>query len=100
MKNVDELPLVLGQLTKFKCGGSICLGMNVSYVVVDGQSALHFMAKWARLACGEPLQMAPYFDPDIFRDKYISKILTHNVHKKFNLPLLLIGEENTLKQCE
>ncbi|RVW45845.1 Spermidine hydroxycinnamoyl transferase [Vitis vinifera] len=56
---IHELPLMLVQLTKFSCGG-ISLGTSISHAVADGQSALHFIDEWARLARGEPLG-TPHF---------------------------------------
>ncbi|KAL2939611.1 Spermidine hydroxycinnamoyl transferase [Bienertia sinuspersici] len=92
---IEELPLMLGQLTKFKCGG-ICLGVNISHVVADGQSALHFMSEWARLARGKPLQEAPYFDPEFFRA--YRTLSTCNIHTEISAPPLLIGQENNLEE--
>lgn len=97
-KPMDELPLMLGQLTQFKCGG-ICLGVNISHVVADGQSALHFMSEWARLARGEPLEMAPYFNPDIFRSQDLPKTsIGFDTHIEFKPPPLLIGANNNLEE--
>ncbi|XP_056693854.1 spermidine hydroxycinnamoyl transferase-like [Spinacia oleracea] len=98
-KPIDELPLVLGQLTKFRCGG-VCLGVNISHILADGQSALHFMAEWARLARGEPLQMAPYFNPDAFRSRQLpTKSLTPcDMHTELGTPPLLTGQENNLDE--
>ncbi|KAL2895676.1 Spermidine hydroxycinnamoyl transferase [Bienertia sinuspersici] len=95
---IDELPMMLGQLTKFKCGG-IALGVNISHVVADGQSALHFMSEWARLARGEPLEEAPYFNPNFFRAHYLPRTLSsYNVHIEIIPPPLLIGQENNLEE--
>ncbi|KAG6644134.1 spermidine hydroxycinnamoyl transferase [Carya illinoinensis] len=58
---IHDLPLLLVQLTKFKCGG-ISLGLRISHAVVDGTSALYFISEWARLARGEPLGAEPFLD--------------------------------------
>ncbi|KAK9671295.1 hypothetical protein RND81_12G019800 [Saponaria officinalis] len=97
-KPIEELPLVFGQLTVFRCGG-ICLGVTISHLFADGQSALHFMVEWARLARGEPLQTAPYIDHDILRAKQSSKAqIPPNQHSEFGPPPLLIGKENNLEE--
>jgi len=58
---IHDLPLLLVQLTKFQCGG-ISLSLTISHAIVDGQSALHFMSEWARIARGEPLGVVPFLD--------------------------------------
>jgi shikimate O-hydroxycinnamoyltransferase len=61
-----ELPIMLVQLTRFKCGG-ISLSLMISHAIADGPSALHFISEWARLARGEPLGTAPFFDRKLLR---------------------------------
>ncbi|CAJ1941809.1 unnamed protein product [Sphenostylis stenocarpa] len=86
-----ELPLLLVQLTKFKCGGiSICIA--ISHVVVDGQSAFLFTSEWARLARGEPLQTVPFLDKKVLRAGELPLVpLTKcRLHAEFDdLPSLL-----------
>ncbi|XP_074274275.1 spermidine hydroxycinnamoyl transferase-like [Silene latifolia] len=53
-KPIDDIPVLVVQVTRFECGG-ISFGMSVSHVVVDGRSAFHFTKEWARLARGEKL---------------------------------------------
>ncbi|XP_074319115.1 spermidine hydroxycinnamoyl transferase [Silene latifolia] len=99
-EKLEELPLVLGQLTVFRCGG-ICLGVTISHLVADGQSALHFMAEWARLARGEPLEATPYIDHGILRAQDSSMVQNQShcdQHSEFGLPPLLIGKENNLEE--
>ncbi|XP_021858544.1 spermidine hydroxycinnamoyl transferase-like [Spinacia oleracea] len=97
-KPIHELPLVSGQITKFRCGG-ICLGVNISHILADGQSALHFMSEWARLARDEPLEMAPYFNPNILRAQELPMTLApSNMHTEFITPPLLIGQQNNLDE--
>ena len=45
---IHEMPLLLVQLIKFKCGG-ISLGLLISHAVADGPSALHFFTEWSGL---------------------------------------------------
>ncbi|XP_065858450.1 spermidine hydroxycinnamoyl transferase [Euphorbia lathyris] len=94
---INELPLLLAQLTKFKCGG-ISLSLTISHAVVDGQSALHFISEWARIARGETLGKLPFLDRNILRagDPPVGKPLLD--HKEFDLPPLLLGESNNLDE--
>ncbi|CAL1404114.1 unnamed protein product [Linum trigynum] len=61
-----EWPLLLVQVTKFRCGG-IGLGFNISHAVVDGLSALHFFNEWARVARGKGIGMVPFLDRKVLR---------------------------------
>lgn len=63
---LEEIPLLLLQVTKFTCGG-LCIGLNISHVAADGQSALHFVSEWARICRGELLESAPYLDRKVLR---------------------------------
>ncbi|KAL9226889.1 hypothetical protein vseg_002650 [Gypsophila vaccaria] len=58
---IEELPLLSVQVTRFACGG-ICLGLQTSHVLTDGRCAFHFYKEWARLARGDPIEVAPYLD--------------------------------------
>ncbi|KAF5183128.1 Spermidine hydroxycinnamoyl transferase, partial [Thalictrum thalictroides] len=65
-KDISELPLLLVQLTRFKCGG-ISIGVAISHIAVDGKGALGFISSWANFARGEKkLVVEPYHDRTIF----------------------------------
>ncbi|CAL1367009.1 unnamed protein product [Linum trigynum] len=63
---IGEWPLLLVQVTKFRCGG-IGLGFSISHAVVDGLSALHFKNEWARVARGEGIGTVPFLDRGVLR---------------------------------
>ena len=65
---IYKRPVLLVQLTIFKCGG-VGLGIAISHVVADGLSTAHFLNEWARVARGEPLGLAPIHDRNIFIPK-------------------------------
>lgn len=93
---IHELPLVVVQLTKLKCGG-ICIGITLSHAVVDGPSALHFVFEWARLSRGEPLHTVPFLDRKILRagEPPLVPLTKCDVHTEFNdLPFLLGRTDN------
>ncbi|XP_047331730.1 spermidine hydroxycinnamoyl transferase-like [Impatiens glandulifera] len=58
---IEDLPQVLVQLTKFSCGG-VSLGLVLSHFLADGQSALHFISEWVRIARGEGPEYMPFLD--------------------------------------
>ncbi|CAJ1941812.1 unnamed protein product [Sphenostylis stenocarpa] len=96
---IHELPLVLVQLTRFKCGG-ICIGVTLSHAVVDGPSALHFMCEWARLARGDPLQTVPFLDRKVLRagEPPLVPLTKCHVHTEFDDPPLLLGQTENIEE--
>ncbi|PON35436.1 Transferase [Parasponia andersonii] len=63
---LQELPLCLLQLTKFKCG-NFSLSLAMSHVVADGLATANFTMEWARLARCEPLRTVPFLDKKAYR---------------------------------
>ena len=49
---IEELPLLLFQVTRFSCGG-VVIGVANCHTVVDGASAITFINSWASMARGE-----------------------------------------------
>ncbi|XP_073157598.1 spermidine hydroxycinnamoyl transferase-like [Henckelia pumila] len=92
---IEETPLVIVQLTKFKCGG-IALNFSISHAVADGQSALHFITEWANLARGDSLRNPPFLDRKLLRarDRPPSAQVPCFVHEQFDPPPLVIGHPN------
>ena len=90
---IHDLPLVLVQLTRFKCGG-VSIAITFSHAVVDGPSALHFMCEWARLASGEPMQTVPFHDRKVLRAREPPSVPTTecHAHTEFDEPPLLLGQ--------
>nr|AJW87634.1 rosmarinic acid synthase [Prunella vulgaris] len=61
-KGISSYPLMLFQITRFKCGG-VGLGVANEHHLSDGVSALHFINTWCHLARGVPAPSpAPVFD--------------------------------------
>ncbi|KAM6551518.1 hypothetical protein CsatB_001326 [Cannabis sativa] len=86
---IHELPILLVQLTKFRCGG-LCLSFTSSHIITDGLSAANFMTEWARIAQGLPLQNIPILDKKAFRVGESAVIPRFDHSKDFcNMPFLL-----------
>ncbi|XP_068660186.1 hydroxycinnamoyltransferase-like [Aristolochia californica] len=69
--DVSYFPLVMVQVTRFKCGGVI-VGTGLHHFAVDGSSALHFVNHWAdiaRLGSAE-LAVEPYMDRTPLRPRH------------------------------
>ncbi|XP_010051711.1 spermidine hydroxycinnamoyl transferase [Eucalyptus grandis] len=98
---IHEQPLLLVQVTKFRCGG-LALSLSISHVVADGLSAAHFYNEWAWLARGEPLNIEPYYDRKVLwvgEDPSGARLPPPNLElSEFNHPPLLIGHANNLEQ--
>ncbi|KAM3215758.1 shikimate O-hydroxycinnamoyltransferase [Capsicum annuum] len=61
------LPLVMTQVTRFKCGG-VCLGLGISHTLVDGVSGMHFIKSWSEMTRGfSVITVPPVFDRSFLR---------------------------------
>jgi len=65
-KNVLEIPPLVAQVTKFKCGGFI-LGLSMNHCMFDGLAAMEFVNSWAETARGLPLSVPPFIDRTILK---------------------------------
>lgn len=65
-KNILDIPPVVAQVTKFKCGGFV-LGLTMNHCMFDGLGAMEFVNSWAETARGLPLSLPPFMDRSILR---------------------------------
>ncbi|KAK8502113.1 hypothetical protein V6N12_012563 [Hibiscus sabdariffa] len=63
---ISSYPLLVLQVTKFKCGG-VCLGVGWQHTLGDGTSALHFINSWADTTRGMLPAIAPFIDRTLLR---------------------------------
>ncbi|KAH7855719.1 hypothetical protein Vadar_028089 [Vaccinium darrowii] len=90
---LHEIPLLLVQITRFRCGG-LSLGLAISHVMADGTSLRNFMSVWAQIARGNPLDVVlPYLDRTalLARDP---PTLRYN-HERFDPPPLLMNQSDS-----
>ncbi|KAF9619819.1 hypothetical protein IFM89_009570 [Coptis chinensis] len=59
--DVFSSPLMLLQVTYFKCGG-VSLGVAAQHTLLDGASGTHFINSWARTAQDLDVQIPPLLD--------------------------------------
>ncbi|KAJ6422846.1 hypothetical protein OIU84_027761 [Salix udensis] len=78
LQDISRNPLVLLQVTSFKCGG-VCLGVGWHHTLADGTGALHFINSWATLARGLPITIPPLLDRTILRGRVAPKSIFHHV---------------------
>ncbi|KAL8462786.1 hypothetical protein ACS0TY_033705 [Phlomoides rotata] len=91
---IEDIPLMTAQLTKFQCGG-ITLSYCISHAAADGQSALHFISEWARLARGEPLGSPPVLDRTLLRAGEPPRAQPCFKHPHLEQPPLLLNQIDT-----
>ncbi|KAJ0750960.1 putative quinate O-hydroxycinnamoyltransferase [Helianthus annuus] len=65
---IDSYPLLISQVTYFKCGG-VSLGVGLHHHVVDGWSSLHFMNTWSDIARGLDITLVPVIDRALVRPR-------------------------------
>jgi len=88
---IEEWPLLLVQLTRFRCGG-FCVGTAICHTVVDGWSAGTFISSWAKLARGDDLRPdeIPFHDRTLLRSR--QPVMPPRFdHREFSKPPLVIG---------
>lgn len=61
VKRLDDLPLVLVQVTRFRCGGFV-VGLGTNHAAGDGIAAAQFILNYASVVRGKGLAMEPYSD--------------------------------------
>uniref|UniRef100_A0A6N2LAK8 Shikimate O-hydroxycinnamoyltransferase n=1 Tax=Salix viminalis TaxID=40686 RepID=A0A6N2LAK8_SALVM len=90
LEDISRNPLLLLQVTSFKCGG-VCLGVGWHHTLADGTGALHFINSWATLARGLPITITPPFlDRTILRGRVAPKSIFHHSNDqktKLRLPV-------------
>ncbi|KAI3984520.1 hypothetical protein MKX01_042830 [Papaver californicum] len=63
---MSSFPLLVVQVTHFKCGG-VSLGVGKEHHVADGPSALYFINSWSEMARGLKLTVPPFIDRTLLR---------------------------------
>ncbi|PWA92180.1 shikimate O-hydroxycinnamoyltransferase [Artemisia annua] len=62
----ESIPIVVVQVTFFKCGG-VSLGLGIHHCVADGASMLHCLNTWSNMARGLGITLPPIIDRTILR---------------------------------
>ncbi|KAL5699885.1 shikimate O-hydroxycinnamoyltransferase [Ranunculus cassubicifolius] len=64
--DISSYPLLVLQVTHFKCGG-VSLGVGMQHHVADGASGLHFINTWSDIARGHGLTVPPFIDRTLLK---------------------------------
>ncbi|KAL5193512.1 Spermidine hydroxycinnamoyl transferase [Glycine soja] len=106
---IEELPLLLVQLTRFKKGSSnnnnnnqlgLAIGVAFCHVLCDGLAAIRFINAWAKLTRGEVLdsiEMFPFLDRTIMNSTYPPRAPRFDHPELKPLPLKL-GTTDTIEE--
>ncbi|CAN0899962.1 HCT [Linum grandiflorum] len=60
-QHFSSYPLLLLQVTRFKCGGAI-LGIGIHHSLADGESTISFINTWSNMVHGLPPTIVPFLD--------------------------------------
>lgn len=79
-KNILEIPPLVAQVTKFKCGG-FTLGLAMNHCMFDGLGAMEFVSSWGQTARGLPLSVPPVIDRSVLKPR--DPPIISNPHHEF-----------------
>ncbi|XP_074565778.1 hydroxycinnamoyltransferase-like [Curcuma longa] len=65
---ISDFPLLLLQVTHFKCGGA-ALGVGAQHHAVDGVSGVHLINSWSDVARGLGISVQPVIDRTLLRPR-------------------------------
>ncbi|KAL6584365.1 histone H3.1 [Orobanche minor] len=71
--SILEIPPLVAQVTKFKCGGFV-LGLCMNHCMFDGIGAMEFVNAWGEIARGLPLKVPPFMDRTILKARSPPKL--------------------------
>ncbi|MFS7940422.1 putative quinate O-hydroxycinnamoyltransferase [Helianthus anomalus] len=63
---IGSYPLLVLQVTYFKCGG-VSLGVGMQHHAADGASGLHFINAWSDMARGLDITLPPFIDRTLLK---------------------------------
>ncbi|KAJ9140136.1 hypothetical protein P3X46_030818 [Hevea brasiliensis] len=72
-QNILQMPPLVAQVTRFKCGGFV-LGLCMNHCMFDGIGAMEFVNSWGETARGLPLKVPPFLDRSILKARNPPKI--------------------------
>ncbi|KAJ7982162.1 Hydroxycinnamoyl transferase [Quillaja saponaria] len=97
---LEEWPLLLVQLTKFRCGG-VCFGIAFSHTVCDGWAQLMFFNAWTKLVREEDNCQVHGETMQPLHDRTFLNSTCHSLprfdHREFKAPPVLLNCSATTK---
>lgn len=71
--NILEIPPLVCQVTRFKCGGFV-VGLCMNHCMFDGIGAMQFVNSWGETARGSTLNVPPFLDRTILKPRNTPKV--------------------------
>ncbi|KAK8663620.1 hypothetical protein V6N13_083429 [Hibiscus sabdariffa] len=93
-QGISSFPLVVLQVTKFKCGG-VSLGVGFQHTLGDGTTTFHFINSWADTARGSLPAIAPFIDRTLLRARVPPMPKFHHVEYDPSPPLKTMDSQNS-----
>ncbi|KAF9616800.1 hypothetical protein IFM89_032621 [Coptis chinensis] len=81
--STSSCPLLLLQVTFFKCGG-VCLGVGVHHTVSDGAASLHFFNTWTNVSRGLDIAVPPFLDRTVLKARSPPTVLFNHTEYRRN----------------
>ncbi|CAH9092119.1 unnamed protein product [Cuscuta epithymum] len=94
-QGITSYPLLLLQVTEFKCGG-VSLGVGMQHHVADGASGLHFINTWSDMARGLDPTLPPFIDRTLLQARDPPQPQFH--HVEYQPPPSLNNDSAALQQ--
>ncbi|KAJ1410302.1 Transferase [Sesbania bispinosa] len=70
---LEEIPLLVVQLTRFHCGKGVAIGVAISHPLGDGFASTRFINTWAKVSRGDKLndeEKFPFLDRSIIKSPH------------------------------
>ncbi|GLJ22649.1 hypothetical protein SUGI_0426620 [Cryptomeria japonica] len=87
---ITTFPLLMIQVTKFKCGG-FALGTAIQHILSDGASSLHFVNSLCDVARGLQVHLLPHLDRSPLRSR--NPPIVSFSHQEYAPPPTLLHQE-------
>ncbi|MED6185023.1 hypothetical protein PIB30_052995 [Stylosanthes scabra] len=96
---IEDIPLLLAQVTKFHGGDAIAIGTAISHTMSDGVSAVHFINSWAKLTRGDALgpHELPFLDRTVLTASRLPALRFFD-HPEFKPPPLVLGRTDNIEE--
>ncbi|KAI4348462.1 hypothetical protein L6164_009185 [Bauhinia variegata] len=93
---IQEVPLLVVQLTRFRCGG-LTIGIAFCRGVCDGTGSMRFISSWAKLARGEALDLSemPIHDRTPLNSRKLNRAPRFD-HSEFSPPPPWLGSSGSV----
>jgi shikimate O-hydroxycinnamoyltransferase len=88
--DISSYPLLVLQITFFKCGGA-SLGVGMQHHIADGMAGIHCINTWSEMARGIPLKVQPFIDRTLLKARSPPTPKFH--HIEYQPPPRLISTE-------